>query len=173
MEIRATSEPKSLTTECSCVLLWDQALMTAHRVKIWQRSCRESCKEAPVWKTTYYFWGSQTPPGFPLSPNSLPVPLRAFILAMPTSLIPCMYVVDYAYTTFCDPVLPEATQLCWAWEDFFYSVESFVKYLLLLIAYLQPKLVESGGRLVVGIYTSNLSKINQQKEWLQLHKVKF
>lgn len=56
-------------------------------------------------------------------------------------------------------------------EDYLilYNIGShLVNYLLLVVAYPQPKLVESDSTSIMGIHSSNLFRINQQKGWPQL-----
>ena len=85
----------------------------------------------------------------------------------------------FAYAALCDTILPKATQLCCSREDCFilYNIESLVvKYLLLVVAYLQPKLVKSGSTLITGMHSSDRFKINQRKGWPQrgtIYKYRF
>lgn len=55
--------------------------------------------------------------------------------------------------------LPKAKQLCWSREDclFPYNIESLVvKYLLLVAAYPQPKVIELGSTLIMGNASSDV-----------------
>lgn len=79
-------------------------------------------------------------------------------------------VADFPYAALCDTILPKAKQLCWSREDclFPYNIESLVvKYLLLVVAYPQPKVRELGSTLIMGMRSSHLFRINQRKGWPQ------
>ena len=97
--------------------------------------------------------------------------------SLPTPYWVC--VAAFAYAALCDTILPKATQLCCSREDCFilYNTESLVvKYLLLVVAYLQPKLVKSGSTLITGMHSSDRFKINQRKGWPQrgtIYKYRF
>lgn len=102
-----------------------------------------------------------------VSCQNLPVPTKKFV---PVFRPPyCVCVAAFAYAALCDTILPKAKQLCWSREDCFilYNIESLVVKYLLLVAYPQPKLVESGSTLITGMHSSDRFRINQRKGWPQ------
>ena len=109
-------------------------------------------------------------------------PVRIFLYRLKSLSLssgPLVCVAAFAYAALCDTFLPKATQLCWSREDCFilYNIESLVvKYLLLVVAYPQPKLVESGSKLITGMHSSDRFRINQRKGWPQrgtIYKYRF
>ena len=102
-----------------------------------------------------------------VSCQNLPVPTKKFVPLLQPHFV-C--VIDFTYAALCDTILPKAKQLCWSREDclILYNIESLVvKYLLLVVAYPQPKLIESGSTLIMRMHSSDLFRINQRKGWPQ------
>lgn len=103
-----------------------------------------------------------------VSCQNLPVPTKKFVPLFRPPYSVC--VVDFAYAALCDTILPKAKTLCSSREDclILYNIESLVvKYLLLVVAYPQPKLIDSGSTLIMGMHSSDLFRINQRKGWPQ------